>query len=274
MEEMNENVAANTEEVAAPLEIDNVNIEGEAENTETEVTPEQVVKPDVTETQAFAQRLKEQTEKGVEAGFQARIDKEYEKMFGESHNVHSQADYDYAVEVEKERLRNEDFESKGNGYDSETINDFINNNPEILKAKAYMNKADLEKFKNDDNTDFLQYFEKENHRKFDGEKDILPNEVWDISRKFQESLGREGRGLKEAYQTLHENSVLKAAIAEFKKGTETISSNEENAASSTGSLTGTGSNNDKALTEESFNNLSPKEAIRRWKEVRQLFEMK
>ena len=272
MESENENVAANVEEVAAPLEIDNVNIEVQPENEEQEESPKQESKPEVTETQAFAQRLKEQTEKGVNAGVQERIDKEYEKMFGESHNVHSQADYEYAVELETERKRKEDFE--GNGYDSGIVEEYVNNNPAILEAQAYMNNQKLEKFKNDDNVEFLTYFEKENKRKFDAEKDILPNEVWELSQKFQKSLGQEGRGLKEAYQTLHENKILKAKIADYEKGTETNSSNEENAATSTGSLTGTGSNNDKALTEESFNNLSPREAARRWKEVRQLFKMK
>lgn len=270
-ENMNENVAANVEEVAAPLEIDNVNIEGQPENVEPEASPEQITKPDITETQAFATRLKEQTEKGVNAGVQERIDKEYEKMFGESHNVHSQADYEYALELETERKRKEDFEE--NGYDSGIIDDYVNNNPAILKAQEYMNKQDLDRFRDLDNVEFLTYFEKENKRKFDAEKDILPNEVWNLSRKFQESFGHEGRGLKEAYQQ-HENTLLKARIAEYEKGTETNSSNEENAASSTGSLTGTGSSNDKALTEESFNNLSPREAARRWKEVRALFKMK
>jgi hypothetical protein len=148
----------------------------------------------------------------------------------------------------------------------------MNKNPVFVKAQEYMNNQEKEKFKNNDNVEFLTYFEKENKRPFDGEKDVLPQEVWDMSQKYQNSLGKEGRSLVEAYQK-HENSLLKARIADYEKGNVTNATNLENAANSTGSVTGNGASTDKPLTKEMIETMNPKDIAKRWKEVKQIYKM-
>jgi len=126
-EEMN--VAANdTEELAIPsIESGNDDVE----STSTEVTPESTETTnnnDVTQTQAFSQRLKEQTQRGIDA--------HYEQLYGESHNVHSQADYDYALQQQQQQeeaeTQRQEYESAG--IDSDMMNRFIDNNPSVKQA--------------------------------------------------------------------------------------------------------------------------------------------
>jgi|OpeIllAssembly_1097287.scaffolds.fasta_scaffold00044_12 hypothetical protein len=269
------NAAANTEEVAAPLEIDNNNEtqipEGETAESNSEQESSTETKPegekDFTETQAFSQRLNEMSQK--------KIDAHYEKLYGESNNVHSEADYIAAMEAQTQADAEEERRSslEENGYDPSVIDEYVSTNPAVVKAQQFIQQQELEKFKNEDNVDFLDYFQKENKRPFDANKDILPNEVWDISQKYQKSLGREGRSLKEAYQK-HENTLLKAKIAEFEKGTQTNESNSENAANSTGSVTGNGKNTGVALTDEMVQTMTPLQLSKRWNEVRELYKMK
>jgi hypothetical protein len=268
MEIETENVAANTEEVAAPL-IDNEETVEVDEGTEPEelVKPSESETPDVTTTQAFSQRLKEQTQKGIDA--------HYEKLYGESNNVHSEADYIKAYAEQEANEAEEERRSslESNGYDPSVIEEYVNSNPTVKKAQELLHNQEIDKFKNDDNMEFLDYFKKENNRAFDGEKDILPTDIWELSKKYQNSLGKEGKSLVDAYQK-HENSILKAKIADYEKGTQANETNAENASNSTGSVTGNGTNTNPLLTEEAFNKLSPREASKRWKEVRQLFKMK
>lgn len=269
------NAADNTEEVAAPLEIDSTNEGTQPEGSEAEDNSSQEgsteTKPegekDFTETKAFSQRLNEMSQK--------KIDAHYEKLYGESNDVHSEADYVAAMEAQNQADAEEERRNslEQNGYDPSVIDEYVSSNPAVIKAQKFIQEQELNKFKNDDNVDFLDYFQKENKRPFDAEKDILPNEVWDISQKYQNSLGREGRSLKEAYQK-HENTMLKAKIAEFEKGTQTNESNTENAESSTGSVTGNGKNEGTTLTDEMVQSMTPLQLSKRWKEVRELYKMK
>lgn len=268
------NTAANTEEVADPLEIDSTenaetpeSLEGEETNGQEEThgaKPEG--EKDFTTTKAFSDRLNEMSQKKVDAWF--------EKQYGESNDVHSEAEYNAALQTqtdkEAEEARAAELEEQG--YDPSVIESYVNSNPTVKKAQEMLQKQETEKFTSDDYIDFLDYFKAENKREFDGEKDILPNEVWEAATKYQKSLGKEGRGLKEAYQK-HENSILKARIAEYEKGNETNESNLENAATTTGSVTGNGKNVSTALTEEMVEHMTPLELSKRWKEVRELYKM-
>jgi hypothetical protein len=274
MAEEENNVAANeTGEVATTP------IETNTESTsETETSNAAAPAEDVTQTQAFAKRLKEETEKNVASGVQAKLDAFYEKNYGDSNGVHSEADYNAAMEKQNaeqaeaaKQARNDNLTKSG--INPTDIEDLIANNEIVKKASSYVSKKEAKDFVEKDNQEFLDYFKQENNRDFDAVKDILPTEVWQENKIYQESLGAKGKRFLDIYK-LHENSILKAKLKELEKGSTTSLSNTENAASSTGSVTGNGSNKDVALTPEMVNSLSPKELSKRWKEVRELFKMK
>lgn len=263
------NVAANeTGEVATTPEETTETTQTETSNTDPVVATQGT--EDVTQTQAFAQRLKEQTQKG--------IDKFYEDNYGVSNNVHSKADYDAAMQQQREaeeQTANQDRIDglEKQGVDATQFDDYIANNPMVKKANSLIQKQELKDFREQDNQSFLDYFKKENKRDFDPEKDILPVEVWQENKDFQESLGKKGKSFIDAYQK-HENSMLKSKLAEYEKGTSTSTANADNANSATGSVTGNGLNKSTALTEEMVNTLTPKQLSKRWKEVRELYKMK
>jgi hypothetical protein len=274
--EVEETTADNEEGVAEPLiddtepeEIDDT--EGEkTEGTEETTEPTEKEIPDVTQTKAFAQRLKEQTQKGIDAW--------YEEQYGESNDVHSEADYKKAMALQTEReaeeaeaKRREELEEQG--YDPKYYDDLIANNKDIKEAREYNFKRKKEDFVQKDNEEFLVYFKVENGREFDGEKDILPPEIWENKTKYQDSFGSEGRSFLDAYK-LHENVLLKAERAEYKKGLVNNEANNENSTSSTGSVTGNGKNVSTALTEEMVENMTPQQLSKRWNEVKELYKMK
>lgn len=90
MDEM-QNVAANEVDIATPQA--ETAVETSTETTEVQQTTE-TAKPDVTETQAFSARLKEQTNKAV--------DQEYSRLYGSEYGIHSKADYDQRISDQKE----------------------------------------------------------------------------------------------------------------------------------------------------------------------------
>jgi hypothetical protein len=266
------NVAANeTEEVATPpIETESA-LEAGTGNAAAPVE-------DVTQTQAFAKRLKEETEKGVSSGVQAKLDAFYEKNYGASNNVHSEADYNKAMETQNaeqeeaaQQTRNDNLTKSG--INPTDIEDLISNNKIVKEASSYVSKKKAKDFVENDNREFLDYFKQENSREFDAVKDILPPEVWKENKVYQDSLGKKGKSFLDIYQK-HENSILKARLAELEKGSTTSLSNTENATSSTGSVTGNGTNKDVALTDEMVSTMTPKQLSKRWKEVRELYKMK
>lgn len=82
-------MAANNEEIAEPQQ-DNPDNTGDVDNVETaqstEPTEPQEPQEDITQTQAFAYRLKEEKQKAIDA--------EYDRMFGQDYGIHSKAEYD------------------------------------------------------------------------------------------------------------------------------------------------------------------------------------
>jgi hypothetical protein len=79
--------------------------------------------------------------------------------------------------------------------------------------------------------EFFDYFAQENGRSFDPAKDIIPDEVWETVNK--------GKTLSDAYQ-MHEAKQYKSKIKELESKLNIQQTNEVNANSSTGSVTGQG----------------------------------
>ena len=110
------NVAANdTEELATPsIEESTSQVDEPQDNIETEVItePTQPVKQDVTQTQVFAQRLKEEKTKAQ--------DEMIANMYGESHGIYTKVDYDNAVK-QAERDSQIQAESEKQGVSEDLI---------------------------------------------------------------------------------------------------------------------------------------------------------
>lgn len=107
-----------------------------------------------------------------------------------------------------------------------------------------------------DQTEFLRMFKEENGRVW-SEEDKLPDEVINYLKQ--------GKTLSEAY-TRHLKDTYKQKI----NANET---NQKNAESSTGSVTGNYIK-DTTLTPEMIESMSPKELAKRWPEVKKVLNMK
>ena len=97
-----ETVEETTEEPAVEAETQ--------ETTEEEVAPEPTaVAEDVTTTQAFSRRLKEETSKATQAGRDAT----YSEQYGESHGIHTEAEYKQALATQRDQEMRESLKDKG-----------------------------------------------------------------------------------------------------------------------------------------------------------------
>jgi hypothetical protein len=91
--------------------------------------------------------------------------------------------------------------------------------------------------------EFFEYFAKENERSFDPAKDSIPEDVWLATHK--------GKTLLDAYQA-SEAKTYKTKIKELETQLNINKTNEVNASTSTGSVTGQGNVSDGAITLATF----------------------
>lgn len=92
--------------------------------------------------------------------------------------------------------------------------------------------------------EFFDYFKAENGRTFDPERDTISDEVW--------TMVNTGKPLIDAYQ-YHEARTLKQKIREMEEKLNIQTTNQKNAESSTGSVTGNGAIGDDFISLETFN---------------------
>ena len=91
--------------------------------------------------------------------------------------------------------------------------------------------------------EFFEYFANENGRNFDPAQDVIPEEVWLAANK--------GKTLLDAYQA-NEAKSYKAKIKELESQLNANKVNEANASTSTGSVTGNGTNNNVHISYAQF----------------------
>jgi hypothetical protein len=160
-------------------------------------------------------------------------------------------EYVKAVEEHERQQEIEELQSQRN-LDPELAEELY------LLRQERANKAKLEEQqkqqeqKQKEYLDFLDEFK-------DVEPDKIPQEVFDIKVK-------NGISLTDAYiRYQYKNMLNKETIDKV---------NQENAATSTGSLTGNGANNVDTLTMEKVATMSERELSKRWPEVKKLYGMK
>lgn len=167
-------------------------------------------------------------ERAVEKAKQEALD-EYIAGFGYEWNgkpIKTKAEYDQALR-EKEIYD----KYKEQGLPEEVIEKLA----KVDQIEAKMNTEERTKAQQEkqqaEYKEFFNYFKAEHGRDFDAEKDVIPQEVWQMREK--------GKTLTDAY-TYYDNFNLKKKLAEYETKLKAQETNQANAASSTGSVTGNG----------------------------------
>ena len=209
-------------------------------------TPQQNEKP-IQSAEENAKLADVRRRAAEEARTTAR-DEMISEMFGETHGIHTYAEY-------QEALAKQEQEQK--------LSELLEQNiPEEYATEMLENRKFREQFEAEKTAKQQQEQQQADMREFikefpDVKPEDIPVEVWQANEK--------GVPLSYAY--------AKHAYKQATKAEEISKANEENAKSSTGSVSGLGGQST-GLTKEMVNNMSPQELSSRWGEVKKLFKMK
>lgn len=257
MEEMentgvNESVAAEQTDTTQAVD----NIQQTQENTGVESKPDAGANEKVE--RAFAARLKEATEKAKQEARDEYIASQGYEWNGKP--ITTEAEYTQAL---KEKEIYDKYQAQG--LPDEVVNELVESKKFREQFEAdKQTKAEQER-KTAEYNEFFEYFRNEHGRDFNSVTDIIPPEVWEMTQK--------GKTLTDAY-TYHHAAQLKAKIAEYEAKLQAQQTNQNNAASSPGSVTGNGNAKDTILTPEMIENMSTSELSQRWGEVKKVMGMK
>lgn len=179
----------------------------------------------------------------AEADAESRTrDKMISEMYGESHGIHTYSDYQRAVAQAEQEAREQQIRQE---YEAKGV-------PEELLEELVLSKREREERKIEKQNEMQQQQarmqQEKNFSEFLAEyptvkADEIPNEVW-------VEVGN-GKSLVDAYAK-HEVTILKAKIAEYESKFKAQETNQTNANSSTGSLTGNGIADTGFISHESF----------------------
>jgi len=229
--ENQENTSVETQEVAEPV----IN-EQASETTEQTVNADggEITTPQVDEKQVQSKEenanyanIRREYEAKIATESQKAIDAEYSRLYGESHNIHSKADYDNAIqaqeEQEKEQAIREEYEAKG--VPEELLEELIQSKKDRAERIAEKEANAKAEYTNKQYSEFATSYP-------DVKGEDISQDVWNAFN--------DGMPLKTAYAAYQENATLKAKIAEYESKLKASEVNTNNANSSTGSLTGNG----------------------------------
>lgn len=231
-------------EVIEQVETSTESVIGEVATSQEETKPVQSAE----ENAKFAEVRRRAAE---EARTKAK-DETIAEMFGESHGIYTYAEYQVALAKQEQEQHDqairEEYEAKG--LPDDVVNELVewkrsreqSKAEEVTKQQQAQQQADMR--------EFIKEFP-------DVKPEDIPVEVWQANEK--------GVPLSYAY--------AKHAYKQATKAEEISKANEENAKSSTGSVSGLGGQST-ALTQEMVDNMSPQELSSRWGEVKKLFKMK
>jgi hypothetical protein len=170
------------------------------------------------------------------------------ELYGETHGIYTYADYQKALQAQKEQ---------------EELESLISSNvPEQYAKEMLENKKFREQYQAQQKTVAEQERRNNDYKAFideypDVKPESIPAEVWAEAEK---------KSLVDAYAR-YENKQLRQQISQVKK-------NEENIQATTGSVTGNGDTHNVTLTPEMVEKMSPQEIAKRWQEVKKVFNMK
>lgn len=198
-------------------------------NVEPQETSEPVIENSVAEPVeevAKPQQSKEENAKYAairrEAEKKAR-DQMISEMYGQSHGIHTYAEYQKALERENRRKTAEE-----RGVDYDVLEELINDDPRVKQASELLTAKEREEKTRNEQIEFLEYFKEKNGRSFDDSKDVIPAEVF----KYAES----GVPLLVAYKAFGETEALRKELEAMKAKLSADETNKKNAESSTGGI--------------------------------------
>lgn len=156
----------------------------------------------------------------------------------------------------KEALKEQEIRKKYEGkVDDEILQELIESKKFREQYQKQQEESNKQAKQQQDYSEFLEYYEQAHGKEFNHKEDVIPAEVWAEVDK--------GKSLVDAY-TRYENQRLKDQIAELTKQKEIEKQNEENAAASTGSVTGQGGKNTGYFTPEQVEAMSESEVNKHW----------
>lgn len=249
-EELESSVNAETAQTVDVQEVEQAEVQVESESVNEEVTPSQIEKP-VQSKEDNAQYAAVRREAEAKTR-----DKMISEMYGETHGIHTYSDYQKAVEQNAEAQRKADLAEKG--IDPALVDEYVSNNPVVRKAAELIKQQEQQAKQANEYGEFLEYFRTENGKEFNPSTDKIPDEVWAQTAK--------GKNLTDAY-AYHDSRQLRAKLKAFE-------TNQANASSSPGSLTGNGDNKNTTLTPEIIDSMTDKERMARWPEIKKVLGMK
>ena len=196
--------------------------------------------------------LRREYEQKIAQAEQKAIDAEYSRLYGDSHGIHSKADYDKAIALQEQEEHDQTIreEYEANGLPEDVVSELVEWKKSREQSKAEQEAKQQQEKQQAEMQDFI--------KKYPNVKpDDIPVEVWQVNAS--------GVPLRYAYADYANDQATKAE--------EIARANAENAKSSTGSVSGLGGQST-ALTQEMVDNMSPQELSSRWGEVKKLFKMK
>lgn len=152
-------------------------------------------------------------------------------------------DYLKAVEKAEEQERVKELAEK-EGISTELAERLHNLEIKEQEREKQSKEIQLEKEKQRNYKEFLDYFSENNGRDFDFKTDEIPTSVW---KEFEE-----GNSLIDAYAK-HENQILRDKLKEYENSKIEQEQNEKNAEKSTGSVTGKNESETGFISENEFN---------------------
>lgn len=238
----------------AVAEVETEVVESEDVKVESEVATEQQEEVEKVEEKPkqskednakFAeQRRKYEAE--IEVAKQEARDKWVDEKFGESHKIHTEAEYN-ALKALQDRNKEIAAMTKDGKMDRQTASEVIEARRIKAEVEAQKKEAEAKAQKDEkvkeEGLEFLSYFKKVNGRAWDSDTDKLPQEVIDAVNK--------GERPKYAYMEYRET--------QNKKAQEVASNNAKIKETETGSVVGNGANTPKVFTAKQVRLMSQSE---------------
>ena len=250
------------------------------EETDNQIQEEQIEETTAEET--TTEEVTETTQGEQEAFLEVKYNKEQIKLDKEKAAEYAQKGMNYDKAVERARqegvdqyVANQGYEWDGKKITTETEykqalkeQELIDNYKqkdlpdEVIKELVESQKF-REKYNEQQKTTEQQTKQQDDYKQFiesfpDAKAEDIPASVWEQVDK--------GKSLVDAY-THHENKTLKEQIKSLSEKKEIEQTNEENAASSTGSVTGQGTAKAARFTRDQVDKMSREDVDRNWSAI-------
>jgi hypothetical protein len=240
------NVVDATQEtfVDSPTEQAETNVETvNADNVNFTTDKHEETKPTQSaEENAKYASIRREYEQKIAQAEQKAINAEYSRLYGDSHGIHSKADYDKAVELQEQEQQKSELLARN--FSEEDAAEVLEARKLKEELKAEKESKQQQEQQQADMQDFIKNFP-------DVKPDDIPVEVWKANAN--------GIPLRYAYA---EHALKSTRTAEVK-----AKANEENAKGSMGSVSTNGTANDGYFTKDQVSKMTSTEVVRNYEKI-------